>query len=73
MIKLNRLATAAAAACAMYAVCAPAALAQFVAAPDALPAAAPAGAAVFKGRGSRFGMAGARQCAAVTEPNLLSM
>jgi hypothetical protein len=46
MIKLNRLATAAAAACAMYAVCAPAALAQFVAAPNALPAAAPAGAAV---------------------------
>jgi len=46
MIKLNRLASATAASCAMYAVCAPAALAQFVAAPAALPAAAPADAAV---------------------------
>ena len=42
MIKLNRVATAAATACALYAACIPMAHAQFVAAPDALPAAAPA-------------------------------
>ncbi len=45
MIKLNSSATAVAAACALYAACVPMAHAQFVKAPRAVPAAAPANAA----------------------------